>query len=113
MSEKCKEVINGIKSFYINEMPINLNNINCLSELNEDEAKEVKERSGIECVILSPTYYELFKDIKKLIIECENEAESYFQDVEDGESEGEKLLAKSEAYKEVIKLITGNKPVLI
>jgi hypothetical protein len=111
--KECKEVINGIKAIYIMQMPINLDRIDFMSELNKYEAKEVKERGGIDCVILNKSNYKLVKSIKALIKNCEDDAESYFQDTEDGEDYGNHLLSKVQAYKEVIKLITGNKPILL
>lgn len=101
----------GIKSIYITQMPINLDRIDFMSELDNDDAKEVKERGGIDCVILSPEKYAFVKDLKSKIKEAENIAEECFQEIDDKE-QGERYLGKAEAWKEIIKEITGNKPIL-
>lgn len=101
----------GIKSVYISKMPINLNRIDFMSELNTEDAKEVKERGGIECVILSPEKYSFVKILKSKIKEAENIAEECFQEIDNKEM-GERCLVKVEAWKEIIKEITGNKPIL-
>ena len=108
---KCKETTGGIKAIYIMQIPINLDRIDFMSELNSDEAKEVKERGGIDCVILSPEKYAFVKDLKSKIKEAENIAEECFQEIDDKE-QGERCLVKAEAWKEIIKDITGNKPIL-
>lgn len=100
-----------IKSIFITKMPINLDKIDYMSELNMEEAKEVKERGSIDCVILSPEKYAFVKDLKRKIKEAENIAEECFQEIDDRE-QGERYLGKAEAWKEIIKEITGNKPIL-
>lgn len=92
-------------------MPINLDRINFMSELNKDEAKEVKDRGGIDCVILSPEKYAFVKNLKAKIKEAKNIAEECFQEIDDKE-QGEYYLGKAEAWKEIIKEITGNRPIL-
>lgn len=103
--------IGFIKSIYITKMPINLDNIDFMSELDNDEAKEVKERGGIDCVILSPDKYAFVKELKAKIKEAENIAEECFQEIDDKE-QGKRYLGKAEAWKEIIKEITGDKPIL-
>lgn len=105
---KCKEVKNGIKSIYIMEMPLNLDRIDFMSELTEDEAKE---RGGIDCAALSPDQYKIVKEMKQMIKDAEHTAEEYFQELNNPE-QGEYYLSKVDAWKEVIKSITGNKPIL-
>ena len=102
----------GIKKVYFVDMPINLDKIDFTSELSEYEAKEVKERGGIDCVILSPSEYKLYKDVKEKMTEYERIAEEYFQEVEDGEEEGNLYMVRVDECRRVLKTITGGKPVL-
>jgi hypothetical protein len=108
---ECKETNGGIKAIYIMQMPINLESIDFMTELNNDEAKEVKERGGIDCVILSPAIYKIVKNLKEMIVSAEYSAEECFQEIED-EEQGNYYLAQIDAWKEVIKEITGNRPIL-
>lgn len=107
----CKAGIGGIKSVYLSRIPINLDKIDFMSELDNYEAKEVKERGGIDCVILSPEKYAFVKSLKVKIKEAENIAKECFQEIDDKE-QGERYLGKAEALKEIIKEITGGKPIL-
>ena len=93
------------------QMPINLDRIDFISELSVSEANEVKERGGIDCVILNPAQYKIVKDLKASIVSAEYSAEECFQEIDDKE-QGEYYLAKIDAWKEVIKEITGNRPIL-
>jgi len=108
---ECKKTIGGIKAVYIAQMPINLNAIDFMSELDNDDAKEVKERGGIDCVILSPEKYAFVKGLKAKIKEAESIAEEFFQELNNKE-QGDRYIGKAEAWKEIIKDITGNKPIL-
>lgn len=107
----CKGSTGGIKNIYIIPIPLSLDKVNFMSELNEQEAKEAKERAGIDCIILSPSYFKLIKEIKQMIIDAESSAEECFQEIDD-EEQGNYYLAKVDALKDVIKMITGNKPIL-
>ena len=107
---KCSEV-GGVKSIYITKMPISKGSVNFLKEYNEDDAKEIKDNFGIECVILSPEVYGWVKQIKDKIREAEYAAEECFQEL-DNEIDGEKELAKALSLKETIAIITGRKPIL-
>ena len=108
---KCKKTTGGIKAIYIMQMPINLDRIDFMRELSVSEANEVKERGGIDCVILNPAQYKIVKDLKASIVSAEYSAEECFQEIDDKE-QGEYYLAKIDAWKEVIKEITGNRPIL-
>jgi len=108
---KCKEKTGGIKAIYIMQMPINLERIDFMSELSVAEVNEVKEWGGFDCVILNPTLYKIVKDLKASIVSAESSAEECFEEIDDKE-QGEYYLAKIDAWKEVIKDITGNRPIL-
>lgn len=111
MGIECKEGVGGISKIYITQMPINLETIDFMSELNLAEAKEVKLRGGIDCVILSPQLYSMVKLLKEKIKDAESIAEECFQEIDDKE-QGDYYLAKIDAWKEVIKEITGGLPIL-
>ena len=108
---KCKKTTGGIKAIYIMQMPINLDRVDFMSELSVSEANGVKERGGIDCVILNPAQYKIVKDLKASIVSAEYSAEECFQEIDDKE-QGEYYLAKIDAWKEVIKEITGNRQIL-
>jgi hypothetical protein len=107
---KCKESIGGIKACYIANIPIDITKLDLMSELNIDQADEVRKK-GIKCIILSVKEYNFISKVKDLINDAENSAEECFQELNDSE-QGQLYMAKVTAYKEVIELITGGKPIL-